>query len=214
MKDPRRMQSPTGSRTNRGLDRTDLVDDPIVQLERWLEEAESAGVALPHAMALATADAEGRPSVRHVLLRGLDRRGLDFYTNHESRKGRELAQNPRAGVVFLWKEMDRQVGAEGRVDRLSAEESAEYFATRPREARLGAWASHQSAILGSRDELEARVRELSERFPEDVPLPPFWGGYRLRPDSMEFWQGRVHRLHDRFRYVRQDSRWTVDRLFP
>ena len=203
---------------DRSLSVGDLQDDPIEQFRRWLREAEEAEVSLPNAMALATADARGRPSVRHVLLRSLDERGLVFYTNHDSRKGRELSENPRAALTILWKELNRQVSVTGGVDRVSREESEAYFRTRPREARIGAWASRQSQPLGSREELDRRFEELSERYPgEDVPLPPFWGGFRLEPDAIEFWQGRAFRLHDRFRYERDHSAangWRLERLSP
>jgi len=196
--------------------KSDLDPDPIAQFRMWLDDARDAGIRLPEAMAMATADAGGRPSVRHVLLRGLDERGFVFYTNYESRKGRELEGNPRAGLAFYWRELDRQVCVTGTVQRISREESEAYFRTRPREARLGAWASRQSEVARSREELDARYREIDARYPsEDVPLPPNWGGYRLAPESVEFWKGREHRLHDRFRYTRQpDGSWAIERLFP
>lgn len=193
----------------------DLDPDPVAQLRGWLADAERAGIELPEAMALATADATGRPAVRHVLLRGLDERGLTFFTNRESRKGRHLAQNPHAAVVFLWRELHRQATATGTVAPIADEESLAYFRTRPREARLGAWASRQSAPTGSREELDAAFRAMAERFPdEEVPLPPNWGGYRLAPEEFEFWKGRRHRLHDRFRYVRGVESWRIERLYP
>lgn len=193
----------------------DLDPDPVAQLRGWLADAERAGIELPEAMALATADATGRPAVRHVLLRGLDERGLTFFTNRESRKGRHLAQNPHAAVVFLWRELHRQATATGTVAPIGDEESLAYFRTRPREARLGAWASRQSAPAGSREELDAAFRTMAERFPgEEVPLPPNWGGYRLAPEEFEFWKGRRHRLHDRFRYVRAVGGWRIERLYP
>jgi pyridoxamine 5'-phosphate oxidase len=198
-----------------GLSERDLHPDPFVQFARWLEDAERAGVVFPEAMALATADADGRPAVRTVLLKGLDPHGFSFYTNHESRKGRHLAQNPNAALAFLWKELDRQVCITGVVTRLSDEESEAYFRSRPREARLGAWASKQSAPIGSREELDAAFRAAAERFPgPDVPLPPHWGGYRLSPDTIEFWKGREHRLHDRFQYTREGGDWRIERLYP
>jgi pyridoxamine 5'-phosphate oxidase len=182
----------------------------------WLDDARDAGIRLPEAVALATADAGGRPSVRHVLLRGLDERGFVFYTNYESRKGRELEGNPRTGMAFYWRELDRQVCVTGKVERISRGESEEYFRTRPREVRIGAWASRQSEVASSRRELDARYREIDARYPgEDVPLPPNWGGYRLAAEAVEFWKGREHRLHDRFRYTRQpDGSWVIERLFP
>ena len=215
--DPSRMQAPTGFHHDRPLDRRDLLDDAIAQFRRWLTEAERAGIALPNAMALATADADSTPSVRHVLLRGIDEEGFRFFTNHDSRKGRELAANPRAALVFLWKDLDRQVSVTGSVERLPDHESDAYFASRPRDAQLGAWASHQSQVLRDRAELEERLAENDARFPGEVPRPPNWGGYLLRPATVEFWQGRRHRLHDRFRYRRDDEdigAWRVERLNP
>jgi pyridoxamine 5'-phosphate oxidase len=198
------------------LRRADLDPDPFAQLGAWLAEAEAAGIAFPEAMALATVDAEGRPAVRHVLMKGLDERGLVFFTNLGSRKGRHLAGNPHAAAVFLWKELDRQVTVSGAVERASTEEAEAYFRTRPRAARIGAWASRQSTPVGSRAELDAAFAEADARFPgEDVPLPPHWGGYRIVPDTFEFWKGRRHRLHDRLRYSRgPDGAWTIERLFP
>jgi pyridoxamine 5'-phosphate oxidase len=198
------------------LTERDLLADPIAQLRRWYEDAREAGVLLPEAMALATTDGRGRPSVRNVLMRGLDERGIVFFTNYESRKGEDLAANPHAAAVFLWRELDRQVSARGPVERTSVYESRAYFVTRPREARLGAWASIQSRPVASRAELDARYAEVDARFPgEDVPLPPHWGGFRLRPDVFEFWKGRRHRLHDRFAYSRTGSgAWSIERLYP
>jgi pyridoxamine 5'-phosphate oxidase len=207
-----------GSHEHPSLDRSDLLDDPVAQFLSWLADAEAAGIALPNAMALATAGADARPSVRHVLLRAADDRGFVFYTNHESRKGRQLAENPHGALVVLWRELDRQVSVTGRVDVVADDEADAYFATRPRGAQLGAWASPQSAVLDDRAELERRVAEAEERFRgSDVPRPPYWGGYRLAPDSIEFWQGRTFRLHDRFRYERDDdvpSGWRIERLAP
>jgi len=203
------------SHEHRSLRRSDLLDDPTEQFLRWLAEAEAAGIALPNAVALATADADASPSVRHVLLRSVDQRGFVFFTNHESRKGRELLANPRAALVALWRELDRQVSVAGRVERIADAESDAYFATRPRGARIGAWASPQSAVLEDRAELDRRVEEVETRFGDaDVPRPPFWGGYRLTPASLEFWQGRPSRLHDRFRYEREPTGWRLDRLAP
>lgn len=214
MTDPRDMQAPSGFH-ERSLRRDDLDPDPVAQFRSWLSDAERARIDLPNAMGLATSDAAGRPSVRHVLLRGLDERGFSFFTNLASRKGRELAENPHASVVFLWKELDRQVGASGTVTPMSRGDSEAYFATRPRAARIGTWASRQSEVLVDRRELEARVAAAEARFSgEDVPLPDFWGGFLLRPETIEFWQGRESRLHDRFRYTRQDGGWHIDRLFP
>lgn len=211
------MHAPSGFHPRGSLERGDLLDDPIEQFIVWLTDAAKAGITLPNAMALATADAEGHPSVRHVLLRGIDQGGFVFYTNRSSRKGRELASNPHGAIVFLWKELDRQVCATGRVEPTSDQESDDYFASRPRDARVGAWASPQSAVLADRDELNRRVAEVESRFAgKEIPRPPGWGGYRLVPESVEFWQGREHRLHDRFRYERASAGggWTIDRLAP
>jgi pyridoxamine 5'-phosphate oxidase len=203
------------SHDHRALDRHDLLDDPTDQFLRWLTDAETAGIVLPNAVALATADQDSRPSVRHVLLRVVDERGFVFYTNHESRKGRQLAENPHAAIVVFWRELDRQISVAGLVERIAEDESDAYFATRPRGAQIGAWASPQGAVLEDRAELERRVAEAEARFADaDVPRPPHWGGYRLVPDSFEFWQGREFRLHDRFQYEREPTGWRVERLAP
>jgi pyridoxamine 5'-phosphate oxidase len=202
--------------SERALRRRDLHADPLVQFRRWLADAEAEGVPLPNAMGLATADAQGRPSVRHVLLRGIEGRGFVFYTNYGSRKSRQLAENPHAGLVFLWKALERQVNVTGAASRLEREASERYFRTRPRAARIGAWASPQSAVIGSRRELDERVAGIDARYHDrDVPLPPNWGGFRVDADSIEFWQGRAHRLHDRFRYALEPSgSWRIERLAP
>jgi pyridoxamine 5'-phosphate oxidase len=214
MSDPRQMHAPSGFHDDRPLDFEDLLADPIEQFRNWLGDAEAAGVPLPNAMAIATADASGRPSVRHVLLRGVDERGFQFFTNRHSRKGVELAENPWAGLVFLWKELDRQVQVTGPVSELTDEESDAYFASRPRDAQLGAWASPQSAVIAGRDVLDTALAEAETRFPGDVPRPPQWGGYVVRPDTIEFWQGRRHRLHDRFSFTAGTTGWRVERLAP
>lgn len=197
------------------LRRKDLDADPTTQFRRWYEQAE-ASVDMPEAVALATVDAEGRPSVRMVLAKGLDERGFKFHTGHGSRKARELQGNPRGALLFYWQSLGRQVRVEGPVERVSDEESVEYFRTRPRDGQIAAWASSQSEVLSSRDELDARVREFEREFEgQDVPLPPHWGGYLLVPETWEFWQHRDSRLHDRFRYRRQDGgAWTIERLAP
>jgi pyridoxamine 5'-phosphate oxidase len=193
----------------------DLAADPVVQLRAWLDQAIEVDPRDATAMTLATADREARPSARIVLLKGLDARGLVFYTHHDSRKGRELAENPRAALVFFWPLLDRQVRVEGTVERTSREESAAYFASRPLGARLGAWASPQSRVLADREQLERALAEARERFAGgQVPLPDGWGGFRLRPEVFEFWQGRESRLHDRFRYRPSAGGWTIERLAP
>jgi pyridoxamine 5'-phosphate oxidase len=204
------------ARSDEPLTERDLLADPIEQLGLWIDDARRAGVVLPEAMALATADARGRPSVRHVLMRRLDDRGIVFFTNYQSRKAIELSTNPNAAAVFFWRELDRQVSVRGAVERTSVEESEAYFRTRPREARIGAWASAQSSVVASREALDELYREMDRRFPgDDVPLPPHWGGFRILPDVFEFWKGRLHRLHDRFRYVSgRTGAWSLDRLYP
>lgn len=198
------------------IDPADLDPDPFVELEAWLADAEAAGLPLATAFALATAGADGNPTVRMVLLRGLDPGGLRFYTNLSSRKGRDLAENPRAAAVFHWAALSRQVRVAGPVQRMHEAESATYWTTRPRASRLSAWASVQGAEVASRRDLEARVAELDGQFPGDaIPLPAFWGGYRLVPDVFEFWEGRPDRLHDRVEYLPERSGgWQRRRLQP
>jgi pyridoxamine 5'-phosphate oxidase len=192
-----------------------MSDDPLRRFEAWFGEAEQAGVEVPEAMTLATARADGTPSARMVLLKGVGSGGFVFYTGYGSRKADELAANPRAALVFYWRPLGRQVRVEGTVERVSAEESAAYFATRPRGSQLAAWASDQSRPLASRDELEARYAELERDYEgREVPLPPHWGGYRLRPEAIEFWEHRDNRLHDRVRFTRAREAWTVERLGP
>jgi len=198
-----------------GLTEQDLDRDPIEQFKKWLQQAIEV-LPEPNAFVLATADKTGRPSARVVLLKGVDERGFTFFTNYESRKGRELAENPQAAMVFYWAPLERQVCITGDISRLSHEESEAYFKSRPRGNRLGAWASKQSQPVPSRAELENRMRELETRYPgDDIPLPAFWGGYLLAPTRIEFWQGRPNRLHDRFCFSREAAKpWRLERLSP
>ena len=197
------------------LKETDVDPDPIRQFERWFADALAAQVLEPNAMTLSTASRDGVPSGRIVLLKGVDARGFAFYTDYRSRKSAELAENPLAALTFLWKEIERQVRITGSVSRVSAEESESYFRSRPIGSRVGAWASHQSAVIPNRADLEERVRTVNDRFSNgDVPLPPHWGGFRVMPDEIEFWQGRPDRLHDRIRYRREDPAWQIERLSP
>ena len=192
-------------------------EDPFELFADWYGTAEECGLFLPEAMTLATADAQGRPSARMVLLKDYDERGFTFFTNYESRKARELEENPRAALILHWAVLERQVRIEGTVERVSEEESFAYFRTRARGSRIGAWASEQSRPLEDRQDLEERVRQVEARFKgEEVPLPPFWGGYRVVPHVMEFWQGRVSRLHDRWVFRRPDpeASWELERLYP
>jgi len=222
-----------------GLRRSDLEADPVMQFQRWFQEATGAraggrlrkfligvykavfmiGGSAPvdvNAMTLATADKHGRPSARVVLLKGVDERGFIFFTNYESRKAQEMSENPQAALVFYWADLERQVCIAGDVTRLAREESEAYFITRPRGSRLAAWASKQSEIVRDRAALEHKWQQLERQYPgQDVPLPPYWGGYVLSPDRIEFWQGRANRLHDRFRYTKNpDKSWQIERLSP
>lgn len=198
------------------LHRKDLLADPIAQFRAWFTATTEAGVVEANAMTLSTIGLDGRPSARIVLLKGVDERGFSFFTNYESRKGQELAAKPFASLTFLWKEMERQVRVEGTVTKVSREESEAYFRSRPRNSRLGAWVSNQSQVITDREVLEKNMAELQARYPgEDVPLPPNWGGYMVKPETIEFWQGQRSRLHDRLVYRRQaDDSWLVERLAP
>ncbi|MBI1841904.1 MAG: pyridoxamine 5'-phosphate oxidase [Verrucomicrobia bacterium] len=200
----------------RGLDRSDLLPDPIAQFRVWLEHAVQAQAPEPNAMTLATVDAAGAPAARIVLLKGLDDRGFHFFTNYESDKAGQMEANPRVALVFHWIELERQVRVRGAVSRLTRADTEAYFSTRPRGSRLGAWVSRQSEVLADRAPLERRLAELEKRYPgEDIPAPSFWGGYAVAPVSVEYWQGRPSRLHDRFLYTRRpDGGWRIDRLSP
>ena len=197
------------------LDEASVAPDPMLEFARWFEEALKAEARDANAMTLATASADGVPSARIVLLKGFDERGFVFFTDYRSRKGNELSQNPRAALVFYWPELERQVRITGSTAPTPPDESEAYFRSRPRGSRLSAWISHQSQVIESRQELEAQIPQLESRYPgDDIPLPPYWGGFRLRPDSIEFWQGRTNRLHDRIRYARAGDRWRIERLSP
>ncbi|MEX3557627.1 MAG: pyridoxamine 5'-phosphate oxidase [Burkholderia sp.] len=199
------------------LDKADVAPDPIRQFDKWFKEALDAHLPEPNTMTLATVDAGGRPSARMVLIKGVDERGFVFFTNYESRKGREIAHNPNAALLFYWIELERQVRIEGRIEKTSAAESDSYFASRPVGSRIGAWASEQSSVIANREVLEARERDFGARYGENPPRPPHWGGYRLVPEAIEFWQGRPSRLHDRLRYLRDPAgagAWTIERFSP
>ncbi len=197
-----------------GLRRKDLHRDPMQQFKTWFLAAVSAGVAEPNAMTLATVDAQGQPSSRIVLLKDIDPRGLTFFTNYESRKGRELAGNSKAALTFFWPGLERQVGFRGQCEKLPRAESEAYFKIRPIGSRLGAWVSRQSIIIPDRAFLETKLAEVTARFGENPPLPDYWGGYVLHPETVEFWQGRPNRLHDRFLYQRAGEHWHIERLSP
>jgi len=212
-------RDPTASRYEhaaRGLRRRDLDPDPIKQFSNWFTAAIEAEIRDVNAMSLATAGRDAKPSVRVVLLKGFDQDGFVFFTNYESEKGGQLEANPYASLAFYWIELDRQIRIAGKTEKTSRRESEGYFHSRPIGSQLGAWASRQSEVLDGRRVLDARMVEMTERFGDNpIPLPPHWGGYRVKPDTMEFWQGRPNRLHDRFRYRRQtDGSWLIERLAP
>ena len=197
-----------------GLSESEADPDPLRQFAMWLREAVQAGLALPNAMTLATADAAGTPDARIVLLKDLEQDGFVFYTNYHSRKARELEARPAACLVFQWSELERQVRIQGAVDKVSAADSDRYFASRPLGARLSAWASAQSDAVSGREVLEEAVRQVRKRYGDDPPRPPHWGGYRVMPQAIEFWQGRADRLHDRLLYTRTSDGWRIERLAP
>ncbi|MBV9406959.1 MAG: pyridoxamine 5'-phosphate oxidase [Acidobacteriaceae bacterium] len=200
----------------KGLEERNCETNPIVQFERWIKDAQAAHLKEPNAMTLATVGAGGRPSARIVLLKEVSDLGFVFYTNYSSRKARELEANPFVALTFYWTELERQVRVEGRVERISREQSEGYFQTRPRGSRLGAWASHQSQVVSNRAEMDAGLEEMERRYGSgDVPAPEFWGGYCVVHEAVEFWQGRPNRMHDRLLYRRKDEdAWTIERLWP
>lgn len=197
------------------LDRTDVDSDPLKQFKHWFDQAVKSEIPEPNAMILATAGSSGQPRARVVLLKGVDERGFIFYTNYESGKGRDLSQNPRASFCFNWLELERQVRIDGNVEKLPAEESSAYFNSRPFDSRIGALASHQSAVVGDREQLETTFRQLKAEYEgKEVPRPETWGGYVVKPELIEFWQGRPGRLHDRIEYTTENRSWTIRRLSP
>lgn len=198
-----------------GLDREQLDSDPVRQFEHWFNDAREAGILEPNAMSLATTGSDQQPALRTVLLKYFDHQGFVFYTNYGSRKAGELEENPKAALLFPWIGLNRQVIVQGEVTRVSKAESLRYFASRPRGSQLGAWVSEQSRVISSRGLLEQKVAEIKRKFGDgDIPLPSFWGGYRVVPHRIEFWQGRPSRLHDRFEYLRSHDGWTIQRLQP
>ena len=201
--------------SDRGLHREDLDADPMLQFERWFRQATELQLHEPNAMSLATADAAGRPLLRTVLLKYFDHRGFVFFTNYESRKARHIAENPHVSLLFPWIPLERQVVVQGRAEKIPAAESLKYFTSRPRESQLGAWVSNQSSVISSRKLLLAKLAEIRDKFSHgEIPLPSFWGGFRVVPDHIEFWQGGSARLHDRFLYRREDDAWNIERLSP
>jgi len=197
------------------LERDDLADDPLEQFELWFEEARATGLAEPNAMSVATATADGQPSLRTVLMKYFDRQGLVFFTNLESRKADEIAANPRVALLFYWLPLERQVAIRGTAERISRRETLRYFMKRPRGSQLGAWVSDQSRVLTSRKILEMKLDEMRRRYADGkIPLPSWWGGFRVRPHAVEFWQGRPNRLHDRFLYTLDGAAWGIERLAP
>lgn len=199
-----------------GLDIDELNPNPFQQFEKWFVQAKEGGLTDPNAMQIATVSATGKPTIRTVLLKAFDERGFVFYTNLESQKAKDIENNPYVSLIFFWKELERQVEIGGRAERISKMDSLKYFTSRPRGSQLGAWVSAQSSIISSRQILEAKLEEMKHKFSEgDIPLPDFWGGYRIVPETIEFWQGRPSRLHDRFEYrLEADKTWGIHRLAP
>ncbi len=203
--------------TRQTLDESHVLSSPLTQFERWFQEAVNSQIPEPNAMTLATATNAGIPSARIVLLKGLDEKGFVFFTNYESRKGDELAENPNAALLFFWGELQRQVRIEGCIEQVSTAESEAYFQSRPKDSQIGAWASPQSRVIANREQLETKQESLTMQYAdaEVLPCPPFWGGYRLIPTKMEFWQGRANRLHDRLHYrLLSEGNWKMERLAP
>jgi pyridoxamine 5'-phosphate oxidase len=201
--------------SSRKLDESNVNSNPVGQFSEWMQEAIEVELLDPNAMTLATADKNGIPSARIVLLKSIDEKGLVFFTNYESKKGKDLSENPKVSAVFFWRELERQVRVAGSVEKISKKESEEYFKSRPYESQIGAWASNQSSEVKSRKLLENKFTELREKYPENkVPLPDFWGGFRIIPDYFEFWQGRPNRLHDRIAYLKEKNKWRIARLAP
>jgi len=197
------------------LDESSVAKDPLTQFEHWFSEAQKAEVPEPNSMILATAGADNAPDIRAVLLKRFDERGFVFFTNYNSAKAREISENPRAAAEFIWLELERQVRIRGNCEKISAAESLSYFATRTRDSRIGAWISDQSCVIGSRKLLQMQFEKMKAKFKEgDIPLPDFWGGFRIVPETIEFWQGRENRLHDRILYTRTDGGWRIERLAP
>ena len=212
----RKVESLRREYTRDGISVRSVKKDPIEQFSIWFEDAVKSDQTDANAMTLATATASGKPSLRVVLIKGFDHKGFRFYTNYESRKGRELSENPEAALCFFWPALERQVRIEGKVEKMSREDSEVYFKSRPRESQIGAWASRQSSKIKGRDQLKKQYQEMKETFEgKEIPLPEFWGGFLLRPQTIEFWQGRTGRLHDRILYTRIDEdNWKIDRLSP